>query len=90
MAHSSNDNQAPDYPASRDAHGRAALLLTESLIHGLIKNAVLDNAEAIEIIDVAASVLRELSEEGELTPSSQPTSFTLLEAMSKSLALDII
>ena len=42
-------------------HGRAALLLVESLIHSLVEKAVLTRAEAIEVIDVAVDVEEELA-----------------------------
>ena len=39
-----------------DAHGQAALLLTESLIHSLVDKSALTVAEAIEVIEVAQEV----------------------------------
>lgn len=40
-----------------DAHGQAALLLVESLVHGLIARSVISVTEAVEIVDVAAEVI---------------------------------
>ena len=70
------------------AHGRAALLLVESLIHGLANRSVISVAEAIEIIEVAAEVEYELAraagaEEAEIDGKS------LLTPMSKSLWHDL-
>lgn len=55
------DGGSPGSPIhGPDGHGRAALLLIESLIHGLIAKSVLTTAEAIEIIEIAADVEGEL------------------------------
>lgn len=45
-------------------HGAAALLLVESLIHGMIARSILSLPEAIEIVDVAVEVERELDSSG--------------------------
>lgn len=52
VSETGDDSRSPP----QEGHGRAALLLVESLIHGLTSRAVLTVAEAIEIIDVAAEV----------------------------------
>lgn len=44
-----------------DAHGQAALLLTESLLHALVANAVLSNGQAVEVIEIAAEVKVEVA-----------------------------
>ena len=44
-----------------DTHGRAALLLVESLIHALVDKEQLTRAEAIEVIDIAVDVEAELA-----------------------------
>lgn len=54
--------------AYADSHGRAALLLVESLIHELVAKAVLTLGEAIDIIDIAIDV------EGELALAAGPAS----------------
>lgn len=46
--------------AEPDAHGQAALLLTESLVHSLLGKASLTNAEAIEVIETAQDVMSEV------------------------------
>ncbi len=50
-----NDNE-PIMPPSSDSHGQAALLLVESLIHGLCENATLSVKEAVEITERAVDV----------------------------------
>ena len=70
------------------AAGSAALLLVESLIHHLIGNKVLTVEEAIEIIEVAAEVEREIGATADdgLTPLTPPSSLT---AMADSLRLEL-
>lgn len=46
------------------AQGAAALLLVESLIHGLIERSSLSVQEAVDIIDIAADVERQLDATG--------------------------
>ncbi len=76
-------------PESPDAHGQAAMLLVESLIHGLIARSVLSVAEAVEIVDVAAEVKREIAADLGDSPATMRKSLSLLRAISASLKLDI-
>ena len=46
------------------SEGAAALLLAESLIHALVKRSILSVAEAIDVIEIAAEVERELDATG--------------------------
>lgn len=57
-----------------DSHGRAALLLVESLIHALVEKAQLTRAEAIEIIDIAVDVEAELALTEQVPGSPPPKS----------------
>jgi len=49
-------------PAEPDAHGQAALLLTESLLHMLVENRGLTNAQAVDVVHTAAVVKVEVAE----------------------------
>ena len=49
-------------PPSPDPHGQAALLLVESLIHGLCEKSMLSTEEAIEIAERAVDVQCDLAE----------------------------
>lgn len=69
------------------APGRAALLLVESLIHGLIERSVLSVADAVEIVTTATEVDAELTAEG--GPSTAPSSSDLLQALRSSLSFDL-
>jgi|GEM_PF-926000 len=72
-----------------DAHGQAAMLLVESLIHGLIEKRVLSVAEAVDIVDVATEVkLESGTERGEL-PATLLASINLLQDISASLRFDV-
>lgn len=65
MPDSGNDNDGPsaaDAPEP-DAHGQAAYLLLESLIHRLVADSVITNAAAIEIVNVAVEVKTEIADE---------------------------
>ena len=58
------DGYNPFGATMKDAQGAAALLLVESLIHGLVANSALSIREAIDIVDVATEVERELDSSG--------------------------
>jgi hypothetical protein len=89
----SNDNNSegadPERSGGPDAHGQAAMLLVESLIHGLIARAVISVADAVEIVGVAAEVKEEIGPELGDTPATLQKSITLLTAISASLGHDI-
>jgi len=84
----SNDNVTSTRVKQADAHGQAALVLVESLLHGLIEKSILSVAAAVEIVDTAVEVNRDASTElGH--PQSLERSITLLEAISHSLKHDL-
>lgn len=72
-----------------DAHGQAALLLVESLIHGLIARSALTVEEAIEIIEIAAEVKRDVGVAWGDSPDTLKKSISLLGSISASLLHDI-
>ena len=47
--------------AGMDAEGQAALLLVESLIHGLVERSVITIEDAIEIVETAEEVMVDLA-----------------------------
>lgn len=71
-----------------DAHGRAALLLVESLIHELCENASLSNGEAVEIVERAISVQSEQAEAADGAGAPLWQSHELLLAIAASLRID--
>jgi hypothetical protein len=56
------DSRAAPPVAEPDAHGQAALLLTESLLHMLVENGELTNAQAVDVVHTAAVVKIEVAE----------------------------
>lgn len=82
------DDHTPFAATVKDmAHGAAALLLVESLIHGLIGRSILSLQEAIDIVDIAAEVERDLDSTGLGPPFGDFRS--LLAPLSSSLRVNL-
>ncbi len=81
-----NDNAAAVH--GPDAHGLAALLLVESLIHGLLARRLITVADAVEIVDVAAEVKLDVAGDLGDSPANVRKSLSLLVAISSSLVRD--
>lgn len=75
-------------PLLPDPHGQAALLLVESLIHGLCENAVLDPDEAIEVAARAVYVQAERAEAADGAGAPLWRAHELLSAIAASLKID--
>lgn len=88
-ADSSNDNVQRPALHVADAHGQAALLLVESLVHGLIARALITVADAVEIVDVAAEVKADVGDDRGETPVQMRKSLDLLDAIGSSLRRDM-
>lgn len=73
-----------------DAHGQAAYLLFESLIHRLIADEVISNVAAIEIVQVAAEVTIEIADEVGDTPRTLKRSLDILRQLQTSLKTDTL
>lgn len=71
-----------------DAHGHAALLLVEALIHGLCEKEILSRNDAIDIVDSAASVQLDVNEATTPSLSSMRHAHALLVAIAGSLQID--
>lgn len=76
-------------PGLEDPHGQAALLLVESLIHGLKERSVLTVAEAVDIIETAADVQYDLADAADGSGSTLRHAASLLTAMAASLRSDV-
>jgi hypothetical protein len=86
----SNDNDdAVISPRTPEGHGQAAILLVESLIHGLIARSVIDVADAVEILSVAADVKEELALDSGQPPAALDGPLHILNAIKASLELDL-
>lgn len=90
---SSNDNgkvvAAPQTVPEPDAHGQAAMLLSESILHGLIARSVITVPDAIEIVEVAEEVEAEIGAELGDTLPTMHKSLSLLRAIRLSLSRDL-
>jgi len=90
-----NDNEAPrsdargeprsDARREPDAHGQAAMLLVESLIHGLIARSAISVVDAIEIVEVAVEVKAEIAADLGESLATLDRSLTILRSISMSL-----
>lgn len=91
MIGATNDNEGP-CPVVRseapDAHGQAAMLLVESLIHNLIERSVLNVAQAIEIVSIAMDVKTEIAADLGDDDDSRDRSLALLSSIRGSLRTD--
>lgn len=91
MGENTNDNDAAPVEAlfrEPDAHGQAAMLLVESLIHALVAQNVITVEEAIEIVDVAADVKREVAADLGDSPATMRKSLSILSSINASLRQD--
>lgn len=87
-----NDNDvtgADGRPRSPDAHGQAAMLLVESLVHSLIAHSIISVEDAVEIVDAAAEVKEEVAAEMGDSPVTMKKSLNLLDAIRISLNNDL-
>ncbi len=84
-----NDNgAAPTGAPGPDAHGQAALLLVESLLHSLIARSVLSVEQAIEVVEVAADVKGEIAADRGDSAATLRRSLVMLDAIVASLKFD--
>ena len=72
-----------------DPHGHAALLLVESLIHGLCENSMLSAAQAVEITERAVSVQSDQAEAADGAGAPLWRSHALLSSIAASLQIDV-
>jgi hypothetical protein len=88
MASPSFTGSAPPSLPGPDSHGQAALLLVETLIHGLVARSVLTTPEAVSILQDAFDV--QLAAVDEAAPSASTThTLALLSLLLESLKLDL-
>ena len=89
MPTNDNDSAMPGIrPSMPDPHGQAALLLVESLIHGLLARSIISIGDAIEIVESADSVQVDMAEEADGAGAPMWQARGLLTAILKSLSYD--
>lgn len=71
-----------------DAHGQAALLLAESILHALVDTSVLTNAEAVDVVTNATDVKREVATAAGESTGRMQQSLDLLARMTASFETD--
>lgn len=89
MSINDNDSAARgQLSPSPEAYGQAALLLVESLIHGLCENSTLSTDEAIEITERAIHVQADQAEAADGAAAPMWQSHALLSSIAASLKID--
>ncbi len=86
-----NDNHSAmcgTTPPMPDPHGHAALLLVESLIHGLLERSIISTGDAIEIVETADSVQVDVAEAADGHGAPMWRSHALLSSIAESLKRD--
>lgn len=86
-----NDRAVVGSKSFDDAHGQAAMLLVESLIHGLLARSIISVKDAIEIVENAAEIEAEIAaEDGQtLAGRQKQTIVTILSSIAASLRFDL-
>ena len=74
--------------AEPDAHGQAAVLLTESLIHMLVENGDLTNTQAVDVVHTAAVVQVEVAEAAGESRTRMLEALALLTRLESSFQAD--
>lgn len=72
-----------------DGCGQAAMLLVESVIHGLVSRSLISVEDAIEIVEIAAEAEEELASKSPESIETPRKSAGLLEAVLRSLKTEL-
>lgn len=83
------DDQETADRSEPDAHGQAALLLAESILHALVETHTLTTAEAISVIDSTCMVKVEVAERAGESSKRMNESLTLLRRILNSFKADL-
>ena len=89
MSVNDDDPAKPDAtPPLPDSHGHAALLLVESLIHGLLERSIITLGDAIEIVQIAEDVQVDVAVAADGHGAPMWRSHVLLTTILESLKVD--
>ncbi|MDQ2892805.1 MAG: hypothetical protein M3R64_06925 [Pseudomonadota bacterium] len=91
MFHSANENNTPipAAPLEPDAHGQAALMLAESILHALMEGGTFTVAQALSVVATAQEIKREFAQlEGESKGRMQ-ASLDILNTIAGSLEKEL-
>ncbi len=72
-----------------EGHGRAALLLVESLIHDLVANSTLSVSQAVSIVTIALDAQDAITGDAVAPTPSMQKAADLLTALAQSLRIDL-
>ncbi len=75
-------------PLEPDAHGQAALLLSESTLHTLVELGILSGVQAVDIVRTASDVKVEVAHMAGESNTRMQASLDLLTRIADSLATD--
>lgn len=92
MPRSANENSVirpPRSPDEPDAHGQAALVLVESMLHALVEKATLTPHEALEVIQSAQEIKTEVATLSGESESRMQESLELLKRIELSFERDL-
>ncbi len=88
----SNDNEFSHQSVSpdlQDAHGQAALILVESLMHGLMEQCVLNVGDSVEVVESAIEVQAAIAEAADGASENMWRSHALLSTIATSMRRDL-
>lgn len=92
MPHQANDNRAAPLPpvlGEPDAHGQAALILAESIIHALVEADAITAEKALDVIRSAEEIKTELAGLAGESETRMNESLELLKRIGISLEKDV-
>ena len=92
MPRSSNENFAfqPPPPANEpDAHGQAALILAEAILHALVDIKTMTTAQALDVVHSAAEIKAEIATLSGESRTRMHESLELLKRIGISLKTDL-
>jgi len=79
----------PPMSLEPDAHGQAALLLAESILHALVETKTLTVAGVLSIVETTCEVKVEVAEQTGESSKRMEESLRLLQAISTSFKADV-
>lgn len=92
MSHQANDNVALPLPATTgepDAHGQAALILAETMLHALVDTKTITTEQALTIVQSAEEIKTEVAAMSGESEQRMRESLELLRRIGISIERDI-
>lgn len=92
MPHRANDNlsvRPPPPTGEPDAHGQAALILAESILHALVEQKMMTAEQALDIVHSAEEIKTEVAELSGESETRMHESLELLKRIGISIQIDV-